>query len=368
MPNPQPAAKKDAEKSIPVPPLGKLTYLASHEHQVLAQITEAVKEYTKVTDLDGQLREKFEAMDKFSKTIPPLETVKAEFAKVDAAVKVEAQGLQDIEIVVKTIRSLITQIGKEAEAAHKNLLITEDDLKAANDLKKARDLRSRLDTGPLGDLNKVFASATAAAKAWTAAEFDPFAALGSALDVTTNLVGLLGLDKLNQQIASLEAEAAQLQWKSALAKFKLAAQHVKDLQEADANLKGPFNKAKDQYASRKKNVPLDFDAYNKKGKFHFESMTKLSHMLKEYHDFAQQAVTGGFNAANTIHKLQGTGTDWMSNANQDKDILEKMVTVTKRVMERAMHEQDGANAHIKIVQKQIDELEVILSKTRLKAG
>jgi hypothetical protein len=367
-PTPQPA-KKDTEKSIPVPPFGKITYLASYEGKVLPQLTGAVKVYKTATDLDGQLREKFQVMDKFSKSIPPLEKVKEEFLKVDAAVKVEAQGLQDIEIVVKTIQSLLSQIGKAAVAAQKNLVITGDELKAADDERRANELKAQLNAGPFDSLNKVFKTATAAAKAWTAVEFDSFAAIGTALDLTKSVVELLGLDKLNQQIHSLEEEASKLKWKSVVAKFKLAQQQVKDLQDAHASLVGPFKKAQDQYLSRKKNVPLDFDAYNKKGKFQFKSMNDLSDMLKTYRQFAQQVVTDAYHATESIYKMQGAlGTQWMSNASQDKDILEKMRIVTKRVMDRAIHERDGADAHVKIVQKQIDELEVILSKTRLKAS
>jgi hypothetical protein len=365
MPPPTPAAKKDTERSIPVPPLGKLTYLASHEHQVLPQLTEAAKQFSKVTDMDGQLRERFQEVDTFSKTIPPLEAVKAEFAKTKDGVKNEAQSLQDIEVIVKTIRSLLSQIGNAAAAAHKNLLITEDDLKAANDLQRAKELRSRLDLGPLG---KLIMSANKAAGAWAKAEADPIGAVGAALDLTENLLSAMGLDTLNQQIHSLEEEAGKLTWKSAIAKFKLAEQNLKDLQDAHANLVEPFKKAKDQYAFRKKDLPQAFDADNKKkkGKFYFQSMTDLSDRLKKYREFAQQAVTGAYHATESIHKMQGAlGTDWMANASQDKDILEKMVTVSKRATERAIHERDGADAHIKIVQKQIDELEVLLSKTGL---
>ena len=52
--------KKDAERSIPTPPFGKITCVGSHEREVLPKLTEAVKGYTKVTDMDGQLREQFQ--------------------------------------------------------------------------------------------------------------------------------------------------------------------------------------------------------------------------------------------------------------------------------------------------------------------
>jgi len=362
-PTPQ-AAKKDPELSIPVPPLGKLTYLASHQHKVLPQLTEAVKAYKNVTNMDGELREKFQAMDAFSKKIPPLSVVKDDFAKVDAAVKNEAQGLQDIELQVTVIKSLLTHISEEAKEAQKSLVITEQELKSAQDMQQAQALRAKLDVGPLF---KVITKASEAVLAWGKVEEDPIGFVGKAFEAGDALMGALGLDTLNQKIHSLEEEANKLAWKSAVDKFKLAQVKLNELKTARASLGPPLKKAKDQYTSRKQNVPLDFDAYNKKGSFHFKSMTDLSDMLDKYSKLAQQAVTAAHHATENIHKMQGTlGTQWMANVNQDKDILEKMMTVTKRAMERAIHERDGAAGRIKIVKQQIDELEVLLSKTRLK--
>src|SRR5262249_41971931 len=141
------AATKVPERSIPVPPLGKLSYLVPHEREVLPQLTEAVKEYTSVTDMDAQLREKFTAMDAFSKRIPPLSVVKDEFAKVNADVKLEAQNLQAISIQVQAITTQVKLFTEEAKEARKNLVITEQELKSAQDIQKAKALKAQLDMG-----------------------------------------------------------------------------------------------------------------------------------------------------------------------------------------------------------------------------
>ena len=80
-------------------------------------------------------------------------------------------------------------------------------------------------------------------------------------------------------------------------------------------------------------------------------------------------MTGAYHATENVNKLQRPdilGTQWMANATQDKDIVGKMLIVMERATKRAMHERDGADAHIKTLGQQIKELEVILSKTRLK--
>jgi hypothetical protein len=98
-------------------------------------------------------------------------------------------------------------------------------------------------------------------------------------------------------------------------------------------------------------------------------MTELSTKLAAYRATAQTAATTAHDAADTIFKTTGKlGNQWTPNIKQATDILQKMTTVTKNAMTRAIHERDGADARIKVVSAQVDALEKMLSKTRLKPG
>jgi hypothetical protein len=194
-------------------------------------------------------------------------------------------------------------------------------------------------------------------------ETDPASAVAGVVEYVQALI-----DAVNyEQAKPLEEEAAKLQWKSVVARFKLAQQDIKNVEKLRDELKPLVKKAADLYNTRLKNLHGDFDGYNK-GKFTFKSMTDLQGMLQKYHEFAQQAVLTASHAANDVNKLQrgSLGTQWMANVNQDKDIVGKMLVVMERATKRAIHERDGADAHIKTLGQQVKELEVMLSKTSLK--
>jgi len=363
----QPAgAKKDAEKSIAAPPFGKITYFASYESKILPLLAEALKGSEKAVDMDGELKERFQVMDAFSKKIPTLDVVKQEFAKVDNAVKLEAQNVQGLELHVKGIRAQWDLLTKAAREAHKNLLISADDLKAADDLQRAAKIKESLEMAPW---LKLLIHTGEAAVAWAKVEEDPMGTVGPTLEVLKDEMEVLGLDKANQQMKALQEEAAHLQWKSVVAKFKLAQQKLQDMTGLRANLIPLIQKAQDLYKTIGNNLPGDFDSANKNGRFQFKSMTDLQDMLHKYREFAQQAVSTAYHATESVNKLQRPdvlGTQWMADVNQDKDIVGKMLIVMERATKRAIHERDGADAHIKILGQQIKELEVMLSKTRLK--
>jgi hypothetical protein len=364
------AAKKDAEKSIDSPPFGKITYFASYEPKILPLLTEAIKSSQKAVDMDGELKERFQAMDAFSKKIPTLETVKQEFLKVDGAVKVEAQTLQDMDLIVKGIKAQWDLLTRSAKEARKNLVITADDLKAADDLQRAKKIKESLEMAPW---LKALIKTGEAAIAWAKVEEDPMGTIEPTLEAIEADMELLGLDTAKQQMKALEEEAGQLQWKSVVGRFKLAQQKLEDMTTLRANLVPLIQKAQGLYKTRLANLPADFDAANlaNKGKFTFKSMTDLQTMLQQYREFAQKAVSTAHLAGESVFKLQRAdilGTQWMSNVNQDKDIVGKMMIVMQRATQRAIHERDGADNRIKILGKQISELEVILSKTRLRPG
>jgi hypothetical protein len=354
-------------KNIPVPPFGKIEYLADHERQVLPLLTAAVKEYKSVADMDTHLKEQFADMDAFSKKIPSIEAVKADFLKIDGDVKMEAKLLQSLKSQVTTVRTLLHLLTEEAKEAKKSLVIDDQDMKAASDVERAEALQKQLDIGPLATLADFVSKANGAYFAWDNVEKNPIAMVTNAMAASDVLLKIFGVDTVNQQIASLEKEAGELKLKSVVARFKLAQGRLAAMKNLEGQIAPALKDVSEQYAAAKASLPTDFDDANKKGQFHFNSLIELSKKLADYRTITQNAATAAHEASDNIFKTSGKlGTQWTPNIAQAKDILQKMMTVTKNAMNRAIHERDGADAHIKIVSKQIDELEKMLSKTRLK--